>query len=59
FEGSLSNRKWKDKDGNEQYTTDVSDDYDVTLQVHARGRAKDGGNPPPVDVMEVFPVLDV
>lgn len=54
-EGSLRTRKWKDKDGNDQYTTEVSVDYDGTMQVLARGRAKDGGNPPPVDDMDDIP----
>lgn len=54
-EGSLRARKWKDKDGNDQYTTEVSVDYDGTMQVLARGRAKDGGNPPPVDDMDDIP----
>ncbi|HCF9859581.1 TPA: single-stranded DNA-binding protein [Pseudomonas aeruginosa] len=54
-EGSLRTRKWQDKDGNDQYTTEVSVDYDGTMQVLARGRAKDGGNPPPVDDMDDIP----
>lgn len=54
-EGSLRTRKWKDKDGNDQYRTEVSVDYDGTMQVLARGRAKDGGNPPPVDDMDDIP----
>ncbi|HCD6619689.1 TPA: single-stranded DNA-binding protein [Pseudomonas aeruginosa] len=54
-EGSLRTRKWKDKDGNDQYTTEVSVDLDGTMQVLARGRAKEGDNPPPVDDMDDIP----
>lgn len=54
-EGSLRTRKWKDKDGNDQYTTEVSVDFDGTMQVLARGRAKEGDNPPPVDDMDDIP----
>ncbi len=54
-EGSLRTRKWKDKEGNDQYTTEVSVDYDGTMQVLARGRAKEGDNPPPVDDMDDIP----
>ncbi|HCE5755256.1 TPA: single-stranded DNA-binding protein [Pseudomonas aeruginosa] len=54
-EGSLRTRKWKDKEGNDQYTTEVSVDFDGTMQVLARGRAKEGDNPPPVDDMDDIP----
>nr|VVH85306.1 Single-stranded DNA-binding protein [Pseudomonas aeruginosa] len=54
-EGRLRTRKWKDKEGNDQYTTEVSVDFDGTMQVLARGRAKEGDNPPPVDDMDDIP----
>ena len=54
-EGSLRTRKWKDKEGNDQYTTEVSVDFDGTMQVLARGRAKEGDNPPPVADMDDIP----
>lgn len=54
-EGSLRTRKWKDKEGNDQYTTEVSVDFDGTMQVLARGRAKEEDNPPPVDDMDDIP----
>lgn len=54
-EGSLRTRKWKDKEGNDQYTTEVSVDFDGIMQVLARGRAKEGDNPPPVDDMDDIP----
>ncbi|WP_405045549.1 hypothetical protein [Pseudomonas aeruginosa] len=54
-EGSLRTRKWKVKEGNDQYTTEVSVDFDGTMQVLARGRAKEGDNPPPVDDMDDIP----
>ncbi|HCF5870921.1 TPA: single-stranded DNA-binding protein [Pseudomonas aeruginosa] len=54
-EGSLRTRKWKDKEGNDQYTTEVSVDFDGNMLVLARGRAKEGDNPPPVDDMDDIP----
>ena len=44
-EGKLQTRKWKDKDGNEKYTTEVKGDRVVLLSGGGRGEAArgDGG----------------
>jgi len=45
-EGKLQTRKWKDKDGNEKYTTEVKGDRVVLLSGGGRGdgaRAEGGG----------------
>jgi single-strand DNA-binding protein len=48
-EGKLQTRKWKDKDGNDKYTTEVRGDRVVLLSGGARGdgmgRGEGGGRP--------------
>jgi single-strand DNA-binding protein len=49
-EGKLQTRKWKDKDGNDKYTTEVRGDRVVLLSGGARGdgasRGESGGGRP-------------
>ena len=42
-EGKLQTRKWKDKDGNEKYTTEVKGDRVVLLSGGGGGRGDGGG----------------
>ena len=42
-EGKLQTRKWKDKDGNDKYTTEVRGDRVVLLSGGGGGRAEGGG----------------
>ena len=42
-EGKLQTRKWKDKDGNDKYTTEVRGDRVVLLSGGGGGRGEGGG----------------
>ena len=42
-EGKLQTRKWKDKDGNDKYTTEIRGDRVVLLSGGGRGDASGGG----------------
>ena len=42
-EGKLQTRKWKDKDGNDKYTTEVRGDRVVLLSGGGGGRGGGGG----------------
>ena len=42
-EGKLQTRKWKDKDGNDKYTTEVRGDRVVLLSGGGGGRGGEGG----------------
>ena len=51
-EGKLQTRKWKDKDGNDKYTTEVRGDRVVLLSGGGRGEGagrSDGGRAPAAD----------
>ena len=52
-EGKLQTRKWKDKDGNDKYTTEVRGDRVVLLSGGGRGdgagRGEGGGRSAPAD----------
>jgi single-strand DNA-binding protein len=45
-EGKLQTRKWKDKDGNDKYTTEVRGDRVVLLSGGGRGDGAGGGERP-------------
>jgi single-strand DNA-binding protein len=57
-EGKLQTRKWKDKDGNDKYTTEVRGDRVVLLSGGGRGdgagRSEGGGRPTPSAAADDF-----